>query len=209
MPNKRTIVRTNSTPNSIKEVVLRAVTFEELWDAYPSGNPYDNPAYKNQCAIRMSVMLHRVGIEMKSFSDKLVKPLSGQPSIGRIILNGKAAATRADEMGQWLKLQPFAGLPRPENITGPDWESKVKGRTGIIQFSRYWTREGESAGNASGGHIDLWNGSRLTISSAPNSFSTIGRRLGLTSFRQGTSTLGDISWSDLAGSKSILFWEIK
>jgi hypothetical protein len=209
MPNKSTLVRTNSTPNSVKEVLLNAVTFEELWAAYPWGNPYDNPAYKDQCAIRISVMLHRVGIEMKSFSDKLVKPLSGQKTIGRIILDGKATATRADELGEWLKLQPFAGLPQPENITGLNWESKVKGRTGIIQFSRYWTREGESARNASGGHIDLWNGSRLTISSAVDSVSTIGRRFGLLSFRQGASTLSDLSWSDLAGSKSILFWEIK
>jgi hypothetical protein len=35
MPNKSTLVRTNSTPNSVKEVLLNAVTFEELWAAYP------------------------------------------------------------------------------------------------------------------------------------------------------------------------------
>jgi hypothetical protein len=34
MPNQKTIVRTNSTPNSIKEVSLKALTFKELWDNY-------------------------------------------------------------------------------------------------------------------------------------------------------------------------------
>lgn len=74
MPNSRTIVRTNSIPGSIKDVQLRVVTFQELWDNYPSGNPYDNSAYKDQCAIRMSVMFHRVGIEMKSFSENSSGP---------------------------------------------------------------------------------------------------------------------------------------
>ncbi len=154
MPNKKTVVRTNSTPNSIKDVPLKAVTFRELWNSYPSGNPYNNPAYDNQCAIRLSVALHRVGIQMKSFSSKLVRPLAGQASIGRIVLDGKATATRANELGEWLKLQPFAGLEKPENITGKDWVSRVKGRTGIVMFDGYWTRDGESGGNASGGHID-------------------------------------------------------
>jgi hypothetical protein len=209
MPNKPTVVRTNSSPGSVKVIELKVLTFEDLWDNYPIGNPYDNPAYNDQCAIRMSVTFHGVGIEMKSFSEKLIKPLSGQKSIGRIILDGKATATRADELGEWLRLQPFAGLPKAEDITGADWESKVKGRTGIIQFSRYWARDGEGAANASGGHIDLWNGSRLTISSAPDALATLSRRLGFSSFRQGATVLPDISWSDLAGSKSILFWEIK
>ncbi|WP_431820419.1 type VI secretion system amidase effector protein Tae4 [Burkholderia sp. F1] len=209
MPNSPTTVRTNSTPNSIKVVQLRAVTFEELWDVYPSGNPYDNPAYTNQCAIRMSVALHRVGVEMKSFSSKLVKPLGDQPSIGRILLNGKATATRANELGAWLKLQPFAGLGKAENITGSGWESRIKGRTGIVMFDGYWTREGETAANASGGHIDLWNGSRMSINGFWGSFSTIGRYIGISSFRQGTSVLPDVSYSDLSKSKLILFWEIR
>jgi type VI secretion system (T6SS) effector Tae4 (amidase) len=99
MPNSKTVVRTNNTPGSIKEVELRAVSFAELWDNYPSGNPYDNPDYENQCAIRLSVALHRVGIGMKSFSQKLIRPMNGD-KIGRILLDGKPTATRADEMGQ-------------------------------------------------------------------------------------------------------------
>jgi hypothetical protein len=205
MPNKQTVVRTNATPGSIKEVPLKAVTFQELWDNYPSGDPYDNSAYKDQCAIRMSVTFHRIGVGMKSFSSKLVHPLSGQPSIGRIILDGKIIATRADELGEWLKLRPFAGLPNEEDITGPDWATKVKGRTGIIQFSRYWTRDGESTADASGGHIDLWNGSRLTISGPIDSIAIVGRMFGVNSVFPGTS----FGFSDLRNSKKIRFWEIK
>ncbi|AOK63532.1 hypothetical protein WM29_30180 [Burkholderia ubonensis] len=206
MPHtKPTKVGTNTKNGSQKEVPVTAITFKELWDNYPSGNPYDDPAYTNQCAIRISVMLHRVGVGMKSFSQKTVKPMSGSSTIGRILLDGKPTATRADELGEWLQLQPFAGLPKAENITGADWESKVKGRTGIIQFSRYWTRDGEATANASGGHIDLWNGSRLTVSSAPDAVATYSRVLGLHSLFPGTS----FGWSDLRNSKQILFWEIK
>ncbi|MCA8106389.1 hypothetical protein CFB52_015040 [Burkholderia sp. AU18528] len=195
MPNRPTTVTTNTTPDSIKGVQLRAVTFKELWAAYPSGNPYKNPAYTNQCAIRLSVALHRVGIEMKSFSSKLVKPLGGQSSIGRILLNGRATATRANELGEWLRLQPFAGLGKAENVTGTNWRDRVEGRTGIIMFDGYWTREGEADANASGGHIDLWNGEKLT------GFGT-GIRIRWNIVIPGF-------WSDFRVSKRILFFPIK
>jgi hypothetical protein len=195
MPNKPTVVQTNSTPNSIKVVQLKAVSFQELWENYPSGDPYDNPAYTNQCAIRLSVAFHRAGIDMKSFSSKLVKPRLGQASIGRIILDGKVTSTRANELGEWLKLQPIAGLGRAEDITGSDWLSKVKNRTGVIMFDGYWTRDGESETNASGGHIDLWNGEKLT------GFGT-GMRVSWNIVIPGI-------WSDFRRSKTILFFPVK
>jgi hypothetical protein len=201
MPNKPTVVRTNSTPGSIKVVELKVLTFQELWDTYPSGDPYTDPntgrvppGYSNQCAIRMSVTFHRLGIAMKSYH-----------RTDRILVDGKGTASRADELAEWLKLRPFAGLPVPEDVTGSDWESKVKGRTGIIEFSRYWIRHGEDTASASGGHIDLWNGSRLTVSSAPDAIATFSRVVGIQSFFPGT----DFGWSDLRNSKKILFWEIK
>jgi hypothetical protein len=207
MPNEKTVVRTNSTPDSVKEVPLNVLTFQELWDSYATGDPYDDPngQYGNQCAIRMSVTFHRVNIEMKSFSQKMIKPAPGKASIGRILIDGKPTATRADELAEWLQLRPIAGVALAENITGPDWQSKIKGRTGIIAFSRYWTRDGEKSDDASGGHIDLWNGTRLTISGPVDSLATIGRRLGMTSFFGGRR----FGFSDLGQSKQILFWEVK
>ena len=122
-------VRTNTLAGSVCKVGVPPVTFARLWDNYVSGNPHDDPAYDNQCAIRLSATLHRIGIEMKSFSQSTVKPGAGKASIGRILLNGKATATRADEMAAWLELQPFCGLPqKPENITGANWEMRVRGR---------------------------------------------------------------------------------
>ncbi|MFP3561397.1 hypothetical protein SB861_64045, partial [Paraburkholderia sp. SIMBA_049] len=63
MPNPPTNVRTNNTPLSEKTVPLKALTFQQLWRAYPTKDPYDDPTgeYENQCAIRMSVTFHAAG----------------------------------------------------------------------------------------------------------------------------------------------------
>ena len=204
-------VRTNTVKDSVCKIDVPAVKFSDLWDNYVTGTPYkpgpnDKGDYSNQCALRMSATFHKVGIQMKSFSQKTVKPMPGAQALGRVMMDGLPAAVRAYELGEWLKLQPFCGLPKqPENITGKDWESKVKGRTGIVMFHAYWTRDGESAANASGGHIDLWNGSRLTISGFWDGFATVGRYLGQQSFFPGTR----YGYSDLRNSKIILFWEVK
>ena len=203
MPNRKTIIRTNATPNSIKEVQLKTVTFQELWDNYVTGDLYSDPSgqYKNQCAVRMSATFHTVGIEMKSFSQKLVKPMPGKPVLGRILLDGQATATRAYELAEWLKLQPFAGIRSPEDITGPAWRNNVAGRTGIIFFYGYWQQDGDSPDSLSGGHIDLWNGSRLTNNGALGALETFARFT--LNMRTGPG------YSDLGKSKQILFWALK
>lgn len=189
-------VRTTAVKDSICKVDVPAVTFQQLWSHYVTGNPHDDPAYDNQCAIRLSATLHSIGIEMKSFSQSLVKPGPGKTSIGRILLNGKAAATRADEMASWLRLQPFCGLPSgAEDITGPDWEKKVRGRTGIIFFGGYWRRDGEAPGQGSGGHIDLWNGERMT---------GVG-----SGFRARWNIVIPGIWSDLNNAKTIWFFPVR
>ncbi|KVL30966.1 type VI secretion system amidase effector protein Tae4 [Burkholderia sp. MSMB1835] len=211
MPNPPAKVRTNDTPNSKKSVQLRALSFQALWNAYPKNDPYDDPTgeYENQCAICMSVAFHAIGSDMKSFSQNVLKPMPGKKTLGRLILGGKATATRAYELAEWLKLRPFLGLGKPENITGPNWQDKIKNRTGIIYFFGYWRQDGDSADSLSGGHIDLWNKDTLTPS-----FASFWR------FRLGRRTMPDLrSWfrpgrnenwiSDLAESKEILFWEVK
>lgn len=106
MPNKKKQIPTNTKADSKAEVQLSAVTFAELWGVYPEGTPYVDPktgdvpkGFENQCAIRMSVTLHRVGIEMQSFRGK-----------GQIRLDGKRTAVLAAEMAEWLKLKPMAGM---------------------------------------------------------------------------------------------------
>lgn len=205
MPNPSTKVSTNNTPQSKKSVQLQALSFQAIWNAYPKKDPYDDPTgeYENQCAIRMSVTFHSIGSDMKSFSQNVLKPMPGKKTLGRLILGGKATATRAYELAEWLKLRPFLGLGKPENITGPDWQDKVKNRTGIIYFFGYWRQDGDSADALSGGHIDLWNKDTLT----PSVVSFLRFRLGMSRFR---NPLTNNNWfSDLANSKEILFWEVK
>lgn len=209
MPNPSTKVRTNDTPKSKKSVQLQALSFQELWNAYPNKDPYDDRTgdYENQCAIRMSVTFHSIGSDMKSFSQNVLKPMPGKKTLGRLKLGGKATATRAYELAEWLKLRPFLGLGKPENITGPNWQDKIKNRTGIIYFFGYWRQDGDSADALSGGHIDLWNKDTLTPS-----FASFWRfRLGQRTFPDLLSRLrggNENVISDLAKSKEILFWEV-
>ncbi|OAJ57886.1 hypothetical protein A6V36_19990 [Paraburkholderia ginsengiterrae] len=197
MPNAKTHVQTNTTQGSIKDVQLNVLTFQELWAAYPDEEaPFRDsktgavPVYAdNQCAIRLSITLHTVGVEMKSFKGE-----------GQIRIDGKRTALRAGEMAQWLKLKPFAGLPSPADITGPGWQDKIKGRTGIVFFSGYWARNTDRAGQTSGDHIDLWNGSTLT---------SPGFQGRATSFFRFALGISSAWYSDLGKSKQILFWDIK
>lgn len=197
MPNRPTVVRTNSTPNSVHAVQLKVLTFDELWFAYPDEeDPFVDPKTgkkpqyaDNQCAVRMSIMLHNVGVEMKSFRGR-----------GQIRIDGKRTALRAREMADWLKLRPFAGLPSPEDITGRNRQDQIKGRTGIVYFSGYWARDTDSHGQTTGDHIDLWNKDTL---SSPG----LGGRV--TSFFRFRMGLSRAWYSDLGKSKEILFWEIK
>jgi hypothetical protein len=195
-------VRTNTTRNSVCSVQVEAVTFAKLWKSYPSGHPYVDaktgnppPGYDNQCAIKVSVAIHGVGVEMKSFQGAVV------------MMDGLKTAVGAAQLAAWLKLQPFCGLPRwPEKVTGADWQDKIRGRTGIVYFENYWARNDSEKANdkPTGDHIDLWNGSRLTAGGV-SFFSTLGRRLGLNSVGAGTAW----GYSDLGRSTEILFWEIK
>ncbi|MGR4867801.1 type VI secretion system amidase effector protein Tae4 [Variovorax sp. LARHSF232] len=195
MPNRAQRVPTNTTPDSRATVQLKKVRFAELWDAYPGGTPYVDPktgevpqGFENQCAIRLSVTLHKVGVEMHSFRGK-----------GQIRLDGKRTAVLASEMADWLRLKPMASMGTPENITGKNWQEKIKGRTGIVAFKNYWIRVGQSA--PSGGHIDLWKGSRMTSGSVRGAMTNFFRfNLGLES---------GLGYSDLGKATEILFWEVR
>lgn len=195
-------IRTNITKDSVCSVGVDAVTFAKLWESYPSGNPYIDPktgkpppGYDNQCAIKVSAAIHGSGIEMKSFRGAAV------------IMKGLKTAVVATQLADWLKLQPFCGLPRwPVKVTGPEWHDNIAGKTGIVYFENYWARSSteKSDDKPTGDHIDLWNGSRLTAGGL-SFISTLGRRMGLTSVGAGTSW----GYSDLGRSTEILFWEIK
>jgi hypothetical protein len=195
-------IRTNPTRDSVCSIQVEAVTFAKLWAAYPGGHPYvdangKTPAgYENQCAINLSAAIHGAGIEMRSFQGATVT-----------LPSGRRAATSASQLAAWLRRQPFCGLPQaPENVAGDKWQSKIKGRTGIVYFEHYWARnEAEkAAGKPTGDHIDLWNGTRLTAVGW-EFFSAFGRRLGINAIGAGT----DWGYSDVRKARAILFWEVK
>lgn len=214
---QHTRVRTNTIKDSVCKIDVQVVKFSDLWDNYVKGDPYRDPktgkvptGYENQCALRMSATFHKVGIKMLSFAPKMVKPAPGSEKLGLVNLDDLPAASRAYELGQWLKLQPFCGLPQqPEEITGQDWKTKVKGRTGIIMFHGYWQREGQGENHGTGGHIDLWNKDTLT----PSAESFLRFRVGIDHIWNPLSVLPGQHdpniYSDLGKSKLILFWEVK
>jgi hypothetical protein len=172
------------------------LTFDKLWQGYPSSKPYvdksgDPPkGFENQCAIKVSVALHAAGVDMKSFRGASVS------------VDGKRLAIRAEELAAWLKTQHLIGLPlKPEDVTGEEWQDKIKGRKGIVFFANYWARDGEK--RLTGDHVDLWNKSTLT----PSIESTLRFSLGMSRF---PNLLGPGNWfSNLGKSETILFWEIR
>lgn len=196
---QRARVRTNTRKESVCSVQVQAADFAKLWASYPSGHPYVDPStgkpppgYENQCAIKVSMAIHGVGIEMKSFRGAAVT------------MNGFKTAIVATQLAAWLKLQPFCGLPKePEDITGKSWQDTIKGRTGIIYFENYWRCAGETR-TATGDHIDLWNGSRMTTNAANNV-----RRFGLSRVQWLPWPLDSFNFSDLGDSTTILFWELR
>lgn len=110
---------------------------------------------------------------------------------------------RAEELANWLKKCYLANWPNPVDITGKDWQTKIKNKTGVIFFKDYWLRKGEKF--PTGDHIDLWDKDELTS----------GGIAGILRFWLGIDKL-DVSWlheewvySNLGDSKQILFWEIK
>ena len=173
---------------------LPELRFNSLWQGYPSGTPYVDksgdapPGFDNQCAIKVSVALHEAGFDMRDYKGAFV------------LINGKRAAIRAEELAGWLKTQHIMGLPsRPENVTGSDWQSKINDRTGIAFFANYWPREGEK--HPTGDHIDLWNGSRLTASGFWGTAVTVAR------FRLGYES--GPGFHDLGKATTILFWDVR
>lgn len=190
-------VRTNPVKDSTCSVTVPAVKFSDLWKSYPSEQPYVDKktgkaphGYENQCAIKVSWAIHGVGVQMKSFNGAAVS------------VDGKRLSVRAEELARWLKKQPFCGLPSvPAVVTGAEWAKTIKGKTGIVFFANYWQRDGERS-RATGDHIDLWNGTRLTASGLMGS---------VQSFLRFTANIGSISglYSDLGKSTEILFWEVK
>jgi hypothetical protein len=197
VPNAAEKVKTNNKSGSVKVVEHPVITFPALWAAYPSkAVVHKDPStgkdiFSDHCAIHVSQALYSCGVLMKSFSGVRCWrcPTPGE--------NGKGIhAIRAQELANYLMKQPFAGCPKPESMTGKDFEDNIKGRTGIVFFQDYWQRAGEKS--RTGDHIDLWDSSKL----ASVGYLETQGRLAL----PWVAELFGIS--DLRRSSNVLFWEI-
>lgn len=170
------------------------MSFLKMWSGYPSSHPYvdpktgeDPPGFDNQCAIKLSVALQATGVDLASFKGAQVQVAAGK------------AAIRAEELAVWLKAQHFDGMHGAVDITGADWQDKIKDKHGIVAFKDYWTRPGEKT--PTGDHIDLWNGKSLTSSGLAGMAVSFARfTLGM---RSGPG------FSDLGKAKQITFWEVQ
>jgi len=191
--HKKTVVQTNSKQNSIMEVPLKPLTFDEIWDAYPKFDPCSG-GYTDQCAARIGESLRGCGVEGLSFKG------------ARCHVDHPGHMLRAAEVAEWLHRRPFAGCPEALSVKPKTWEKEIHGKTGIIFFDGYWHRKTDGQNVTTGNHIDLWNGSRLTMAGVGDTFATIGR---FVFGRQSVAPGSDYGYSDLHNSTKILFWEIK
>lgn len=169
------------------------LNFGNLWAGYPAESPYLDErgnipsGYENQCAIKLSLALLAAGVPLKGFRG------------ASVAIGGRRAALRAKELAEWLTRQAPESLRLSSlDITGPDWEKRIKGVTGIVYFENYWLRPGEKT--PSGDHIDLWNGQRLTASGLAGVL--------VTTLRFGLGVNSWVGFSDLGKSTRIVFWVV-
>jgi hypothetical protein len=91
-------------------------SFSLLWMAYPvESRPCDGP-WENQCAIRLSIGLIGVGIDLSSYSDPVCK-------------HGHARG--AESLANYLWRTMF----RPQVVVGSyEFHRRFDGRTGLVFF---------------------------------------------------------------------------
>lgn len=197
MPNESLTVLTNDIPESKKRIIKNIICFDELWNNYPDRmishiSENGNDIFDNHCAINLSHSLFLCGVLLKGYKGAKCWGCPHADSKGRGI-----HAIRAQELADYLQDRPFAGCPKPIQLTGGTFQAEVVGRKGIIFFKDYWRRS--SVDQYTGDHIDLWNGNKLA---------TIGWLR--TWFRIEYPDFSEnwLGMSSLMRSSCVLFWEI-
>lgn len=207
MPNKKTVAKTNLIGKSQKMVLLKVITFDELWIAYPSEKiehrdlKTGKDVFSDHCAINVSAALYKNGILMKSFNKTRCWNCPQPDPVSRKGIH----IIRAQELSDYLKTRPFAGCPKPQEYIGKNYLKGVDGKTGIIFFKDYWLRGNEKT--PTGDHKDLWNKSKLAGSGSLVSFLRVN-------FPDVTETFSGVFGahtriSSLENAKQVLFWEVK
>jgi hypothetical protein len=178
------------------------VQFRDLWYRHPANNATQYPCiapramtvfgasvgqglptFSNQCAIRMGVCLKHAGVDPGQ--------LRGVETCG-VHAADEMHYFRAQDLANALAGANLPGVGRVEKITGAearDFYPKLIGRTGMIYVKDYWRRAGEA--NASGDHIDVWNGYRSSTKWLMEWFSWAGYT------------------SNYSEAREIWFWDVK
>jgi Type VI secretion system (T6SS), amidase effector protein 4 len=132
-----------------------AVKFGVLWANHPAMQGVTNPCttngkvnFENQCAIRLGVCLSLSGVNLGNFRGAKCYPGHGHK---------RAHILRAEELAGWLEGQDttFGTPTKKKKVSGGDYKNKK----GVIYLKDFW-----GPGNQ-GDHIDLWNGSMMTLGS--------------------------------------------
>lgn len=175
---------------------MAKLEFRNLWRNHPTNNSNqlpcrrDNgkPTYHNQCAVRMGVCLRLSGVKPSQLSGLIdcgVHPYDQMHFIRAQQLANRLASASGGIDG----LGPVEKLTKDRPA---DFANELYGRRGLIFLMDYWSRRGESAsGNATGDHIDLWDGYRTTASWLMEYFSWLGY------------------YGGYSGAKQIWFWPIE
>jgi hypothetical protein len=185
--------------------ISRMLRFDAIWFRHPANNATQYPCiaprelvnlegrtiakgypcFSNQCAIRMGVSLKEAGINLGQL---------GRLETCRVHATDEMHIIRAQSLADALAAARIDGLGKMEKIVGKDardFYSKIYGRRGIIYIKDYWARANETQANASGDHIDVWNGYRSSTKWLMEWFSWLGYT------------------SNYAEAKEVWFWEVK
>ena len=133
---------------------LEMATFQQLWNNHPANwTPPDphpckdksgDPAFRNQCAIRMGLALQGAGINTNSV-----------PGARCWHGHGRSHILRVRNLVPWIESRASTIACKKKvvhkNVTHNDFTN----RKGIVYFQNFW------GANNQGDHIDLWNGTRV------------------------------------------------
>ena len=126
MPNRFFSFQTNYASESVLTIEHRVITFQDLWQSYPSREIIHlDPTtradiFDNHCAINVSDSLVRCGVLLRAFSGDKCWSCPTPNEQGRGI-----HAIRAQELADYLKKRPFAECPEGQRFTGVNYEESV------------------------------------------------------------------------------------
>ena len=141
------------------------VKFKAVWDAHPMNlptpehdpcrNAAGDPAFANECAVRMGVALKGAGVTVPA--SKAVKHCWYAGHVQHTLL--------AEQVAGWILLQK-AKFGKADKKVGKNWDatngvdvSYFKDKKGIIFFKDFWKRS-DAEKSPTGDHIDIWDGQK-------------------------------------------------